>query len=122
MSTSPISPRLVAGPPDQNARKMPARGSAINRTHRVVRAQARILQDRRRRNLSLLVPVLVASSLVIVLITAFWLMFDEYELSTSDIRFHLPLILIWFLPVTGALLIIALVRRVRARSAGGETR
>ena len=52
----------------------------------------------------------------------FWIMFDEYELSPSEIRFHLPLLLIWFLPVTGALLIVALVRRIRSRSAGGETR
>ena len=93
----------------------PNRSSVVNRTHRVVRERARSLQARRSRNRALLVPLAIASSLVVILITTFWIMFDEYELSPSDVRFHLPLLLIWFLPVTGALLIVALVRRVRSR-------
>ena len=99
-----------------------ARASVVNRTHRVVRERARSMQARRSRNRALLVPLAVASSLVIILITTFWIMFDEYELSPSDVRFHLPLLLIWFLPVTGALMIVALVRRVRSRAEGEEIR
>ncbi|RXH54417.1 hypothetical protein [Granulicella sibirica] len=98
------------------------RASVVNRTHRVVRERARNLQAQRSRNRALFAPLVIASSLVIILISTFWIMFDEYELSPTDVRFHLPLLLIWFLPVTGALLIVALVRRIRSRSAGGETR
>ena len=95
------------------------RASVVNRTHRVVRERARTMQAQRSRNRALLVPLLIASSLVIILISAFWLMFDEYNLTPAtiaDSRFHLPILLIWFLPVTGALLIIALVRRLHSRS------
>ena len=96
-----------------------SRASVVNRTHRVVRERARTMQAQRSRNRSLWAPVLIASSLVIMLISAFWLMFDEYEIyadATTDARFHLPILLIWFLPVTGALLIIALLRRSRSSS------
>jgi cytochrome bd-type quinol oxidase subunit 2 len=95
------------------------RESVVNRTHRVVRERARTLQAQRSRNRALLVPLLVASALVLIMVSAFWLMFDEYELTPAtiaDSRFHLPILLIWFLPVTCALLIIALLRRVNSRS------
>jgi cytochrome bd-type quinol oxidase subunit 2 len=96
-----------------------SRASVVNRTHRVVRERARTMQAQRNLNRSLWVPVLIASALVMMLISAFWLVFDEYEIfadSTTDARFHLPILLIWFLPVTGALLITALVRRSRSGS------
>lgn len=99
------------------------RASVINRTHRVVRERARILQARRSRNRALLAPMAVASALVLILVSAFWFMFDEYELSPTefaDARFHLPILLIWFLPVTCALLIVALLRR--ASNQGVPTR
>ena len=96
------------------------RASVINRTHRVVREKARRMQERRSRARALLIPLLVASSLVIILASAFWVMMDEYEAVPTgipDSRFQLPILLIWFLPVTGALLIVALLQRFRARSA-----
>ena len=99
----------------------PARPSVINRTHRVVREQARRMQEQRSRNRALLLPLLVASSLVIILASAFWVMLDEYEavpVGVPDSRFQLPILLMWFLPVTGALLIVALLRRFQARSTG----
>ena len=106
-----------------------SRASVVTRTHRVVRERARTMQAQRSRNRALLVPLLVASALVLIMVSAFWAMFDEYELtpaSLADSRFHLPILVIWFLPVTGALLIVALVRRLHSRSdlsgQGAETR
>lgn len=114
--SNPLSPSINGKDQD------PVRGSVIGRTHRVVRERARDLQVRRSRNRSLLLPVLVASSLIIILVSAFWVILDEYEIApVGDSRFQLPILLIWFLPVTGALLIVALLRRFRTR-AGEETR
>ena len=101
------------------------RGSVSNRTHRVIRERARTMQAQRTRNRALLAPLLVASSLVVILVLSAWLMFDEYEIGNvnpSEARFHLPILLIWFLPVTCAVLILALVRRLRSRSSHQETR
>lgn len=101
------------------------RASVVNRTHRVVRERARVMQAQRSRNRSLWAPILIASSLVILLISAVWAMFDEYELmadSAVDNRFHLPILLIWFLPVTGALLIVALMKRFQSGSSSQEKR
>lgn len=105
------------------------RASVVNRTHRVVRERARVMQAQRSRNRSLWAPILIASSLVILLVGAVWAMFDEYEIladSAVDNRFHLPILLIWFLPVTGALLIVALMKRFKAGdshlSSGQENR
>ena len=95
------------------------RASVINRTHRVVREQARRIQERRSRVRALMAPLLVASSLVIILASAFWLTMDEYDAVATgvpDSRFQLPILLMWFLPVTGALLIVALLQRFRAPS------
>jgi cytochrome bd-type quinol oxidase subunit 2 len=101
------------------------RTSVVNRTHRVVRERARAMQAQRSRNRSLFAPILIASSLIIMIVSACWFMFDEYEMfadATTDARFHLPILLIWFLPVTGALLIVALVRRAKSGSASQENR
>jgi uncharacterized integral membrane protein len=95
------------------------RTSVVNRTHRVVRERARTMQAQKSRNRALWAPILVASSLIIVLISAFWLMFDEYEMladNATDGKFHLPILLIWFLPVTGALLIMAVMKRFKSGS------
>ncbi len=101
------------------------RASVVNRTHRVVRERARVMQAQRSRNRSLFAPILIASSLMLIIVSACWFMFDEYEMfadATTDARFHLPILLIWFLPVTGALLIVALVRRAKSGSASQENR
>jgi uncharacterized integral membrane protein len=93
------------------------RGSVTNRTHRVVRAQAKTMQARRSRNRALFLPLVIASSMIVILVFAFWVTLDEYELvptGVPDARFQLPVLLMWFLPVTGALLIVALLRRFRA--------
>jgi H+/Cl- antiporter ClcA len=101
------------------------RASVVNRTHRVVRERARVMQAQRNFNRSLFAPILIASSLIIMIVCACWFMFDEYEIfadATTDARFHLPILLIWFLPLTGALLIVALVRRAKSGSAAQENR
>lgn len=95
------------------------RTSVVNRTHRVVRERARAMQAQKSRNRSLFAPILIASSLILIIVSACWFMFDDYEIfadATVDSRFHLPILLIWFLPVTGALLIVALVRRAKSGS------
>jgi len=50
-------------------------------------------------------------------------MFDEYEMladNALDSKFHLPILLIWFLPVTGALLIVALLKRFKGSNLSGR--
>ncbi|SFS07969.1 hypothetical protein SAMN05421771_1413 [Granulicella pectinivorans] len=99
------------------------RASVVNRTHRVVRERARVMQAQKSRNRSLWAPILVASSLIIMIVCACWFMFDEYEMladNALDSKFHLPILLIWFLPVTGALLIVALLKRFKGSNLSGR--
>ena len=96
-----------------------AKASMVNRTHRVVRARARSLQANRSRMRSLLLPMLVCSIFMILLFSAFWMVLEQYELLSSDTpaqSHHLFLLLLWFVPVSGALLAMVWFRRGRNQS------
>ncbi|WP_263383036.1 hypothetical protein [Granulicella arctica] len=93
-----------------------AKASMVNRTHRVVRERARSMQANRSRIRSLLLPLLVCSIFMILLFSAFWMVLEQYELLSSDTpaqSHHLFLLLLWFVPVSGALLAMVWFRRGR---------
>lgn len=97
----------------------PARASVVNRTHRVVRERARSIAARRSRVRSLWIPLAVCSSLLIILSTAVWSILDQYEVSPTgvpDASNQFLVLLMWFLPVSMALLALVLFRRARKRA------
>lgn len=102
-----------------------ARAQVVNRTHRVVRAQALAMRARRSRSRSLWAPLLICSSLMAVILYASWGMLDGYDLvptSVPDSSDQLFLLLLWSLPVTAVVLCLVWLRRGRSRPAGEVTR
>lgn len=100
-----------------------ARASLVNRTHRVVRERAQVLAARRSKIRSLWLPIAVASGLLIIICTAVWNLLDEYELSPTgipDASDQYMVLLLWFLPLSMALLTIVWFRRARAKRSGRE--
>jgi hypothetical protein len=98
---------------------VPARGSVVNRTHRVVRERARSIAARRSHVRSLWIPLTVCSSLLIILSTAVWSILDQYEVNPTgvpDASNQFLVLLMWFLPVSMALLALVLFRRARKRA------
>ena len=96
-----------------------ARACLVNRTHRIVRARAGSMQARRRRTRGLLLPLIVASAMLLLLCYALWTLFDEYELNPNglpDASSQLFVLLLWFLPVTAAVLGAVWFRRLRYRN------
>jgi hypothetical protein len=94
----------------------PARASVVNRTHRVVRERAQSLAMRRSRVRSLWIPLAVCSALLIILSSAVWSILDQYEAiptGVPDASNQFLVLLLWFLPVSMALLALVLFRRAR---------
>lgn len=99
-----------------------ARASTVNRTHRVVRERAKKMQAHRSRVRSLWIPLTVCSALLLMICSAVWTVLDGYELTQigiPDSSDQFLVLLLWFLPVSMALLVTVLFRRMRRRS-GGE--
>jgi hypothetical protein len=102
-----------------------ARAGVVNRTHRVVRQRARVMQARRSRARSLMVPLILCSVLLILTAVAVWSGLYQYQaaeaaeavqadvaaLATSDANNHFLVVLLWFVPVSIALLGTILFRR-----------
>lgn len=100
-----------------------ARASLVNRTHRVVRARAQAIAAQRNKLRSLWLPITVASGLVLILCTAVWSLLDEYELSPTgipDASYQYLVLLLWFFPVSIALLMIVWFRRVHTKRSNRE--
>ena len=98
---------------------VPARASVVNRTHRVVRERAQSIEARRNRVRSLWVPLAVCSALLIILSTAVWSILDQYEATPTgvpDASNQFLVLLLWFLPVSMALLALVLFRGARKRA------
>lgn len=103
-----------------------ARASVVNRTHRVVRERAKNIAVRRSRVRSLWIPVAVCSSLLIILSTAVWSLLEQYDIAANEAAataVGLPdssnqflVLLMWFLPVSMALLALVMFRRARKRA------
>lgn len=105
--------------PDAN---MAARASIVNRTHRVVRERAKKMESHRSRVRSLWIPLVLCSSFLLMICYAVWTVLDGYELipnGVPDASEQFLVLLLWFLPVSMALLVTVWFRRMRKRP-GGE--
>ena len=104
-----------------------AHSGVVNRTHRVIRERARAMQQKRTRERSLMVPLIICSALLILSILAVWTGLYQYQaveeaaeavqadvtaLATTDNN-QLLVILLWFVPVSVAVLTTVWVRRSR---------
>jgi hypothetical protein len=108
-----------------------ARSCVVNRTHRVVRERATAMQARRSRVRSLMVPLAICSAFLILGAVALWSGLYQYQaaeaagavqadvtaLATNDANNQFLVVLLWFVPVSLALLATILYRR---RSHGTE--
>lgn len=107
-------------------RTMPVamRSSVVNRTHRVVRERAKAMQDRRSRDRSLMAPLTLCAVLLTLSVLAVWTglyqntvaeadLADLAALATADLNNHSLVVLLWFVPVSLAVLAIVWVRRSR---------
>ena len=98
-----------------------ARARVVNRTHRVVRERAAVMQARRSYVRSLMVPLTICSVLLILVCAGVWTGLYEYQaaevvqadLAALDANNHLLVVLMWFVPVTLALLGAILFRFMR---------
>jgi hypothetical protein len=101
-----------------------ARASMVNRTRRVVRERAEGIAARRRHIRSLWLPIAVCSGMLLIICTAVWSLLDEYELTPNgipDASEQFLVLLLWFLPVSMALLAMVWFRRIQTkRSSSGE--
>ena len=96
-----------------------ARSQVVNRTHRVVRERAMDMQEQRRLKRSLWAPLLISSSLLLIICYAVWGMLDGYDLTPTgvpDASDQVVLLMIWLLPVTAFALGIIWIRRGRNRA------
>jgi hypothetical protein len=99
-----------------------ARAAVVNRTHRVVREQARSMREQRERSRSLWVPLAICSLLLIVLCYSVWYMLDGYDVTPSgipDASDQLMLLLIWSIPVIAAVVGLVWYQRERERANEG---
>ncbi len=113
----------------QDGTTMGARACVVNRTHRVVRERATVMQERRSKARSLLVPLAICSALLILLAVIVWgglyleaaeaaeaVQADVSALAATDINNHIVVLLLWFLPLSIALLAAVSIRRSRHNS------
>jgi hypothetical protein len=104
-----------------------ARAGMVNRTHRVVRERAKVMQERRSHVRSLMVPLIICSLFLILGFIAVWSGLYQYEaaeaaeavqadvtaLAASDANNQFLVVLLWFVPVSLALLAAIWFRRTR---------
>ncbi|MCU1322177.1 MAG: hypothetical protein JWM43_1826 [Acidobacteriaceae bacterium] len=93
-----------------------AKAAMVNRTRRVIRERAKVMQARRSKVRSLWIPLAVCSALIVIFCSAIWSVLDEYELvptGVPDSRYQLFVLLLWFFPVSASLLGMVWFRRFR---------
>jgi hypothetical protein len=96
-----------------------ARASMVNRTHRVVRERAKKMQAYRSRVRSLWIPLTICSAFLLMICSAVWTVLDGYELipiGIPDSSDQFLVLFLWFFPLSMALLLTVLFRRMRGRS------
>ena len=107
-----------------------ARACVVNRTHRVVRERATVMQARRSHARSLMVPLAICSVLLILIGITVWSGIYQYEaveaaeavqanvstLAATDASNHFLVVLLWFAPVSIALLAAVWIRHARHNS------
>lgn len=115
-----------------NTISVAASSNVVNRTHRVVRDRARVMQARRNRARSLMVPLAICSVLLLLTCLAVWTGLYEYQgaqsgsvpadvtsLAVADANNHFMVVLLWFVPVSVAIMATIWYRRSRG-NAGDE--
>jgi hypothetical protein len=116
----------------RNAVPAAARSGVVNRTHRVVRERARIMQEKRERDRSLMLPLVLCSVLLLASAFAVWSGIYQYEaveavqadvaaLAAAETTNHFLVVMVWFVPVSIALMVTLWVRRSR-KNADDEAR
>lgn len=93
-----------------------ARAAVVNRTHRVVREEARRMREQRSRSRSLWVPLSFCSALLLLLCYAAWQIMAGYDLTPTavpDAGDQILLLLLWSMPVT--ILVVGLIWFRRSR-------
>jgi hypothetical protein len=105
-----------------------ARANVVNRTHRVVRQRAKLMQARRSRVRGLMVPMIICSALLLLIAFAVWSGLyqnpaNAAELvqtdvagpaaATLDANNHSVVALLWFVPACLAVPAMVLYRRRR---------
>jgi hypothetical protein len=97
-----------------------ARAGVVNRTHRVVRERAKAMQERRSRAQGLLVPLIICSMVLLFICLGLWIGLDEYQaaeiqdgalLASNEASRHFLVVLLWFVPVSLAMLAAVWFRR-----------
>jgi Fe2+ transport system protein B len=102
-----------------------ARAALVNRTHRVVRARAQSMSERRKRLKSLSIPLMTCAALLVILSTAVWTALDQYELNPTgipDASDQMLVFVLWFFPVSAALMAMIWFRRSRNQSSSEAIR
>ena len=115
------SPRLDrnASPEPSKAAGLGAGASLVNRTHRVVRERARYQSNRRRHLKSLWIPLAVCSALLLIISIGAWSGLAQNDLSPTgipDASDQMLVFLLWFLPVSAALLALVWFKRTHTPS------
>jgi hypothetical protein len=103
---------------------MAADASRVGRTHRVVRERAMAMQQIRRQQRSLLLPLGIASAMIALVCYALWSGLAQYDVAeiseglAGTLRGGSQMMLfgMWFLPVTATALVFAWLRRSRSRN------
>jgi hypothetical protein len=116
-----------ANPTDQKGpMNFTARASIVNRTHRVVREQALVMQEQKQRSRSLWVPLGIFSVLLVGLCYAVWAVLEGYDdlapNGLPDASDQMFLLLLWSLPVTAVLFGLVWFQRGRNRANSEVTR
>ncbi len=91
-----------------------ARVELVNRTHRIVRERAQALKSQRSLGRSLWIPMAISAAFVLILSTAIWSLLDQYDLAPTgipDASSQIFIFLVWFFPVSAAILALAWARR-----------
>jgi hypothetical protein len=102
-----------------------ARAGVVNRTHRVIRHRAKVIKARRTHVRGLMAPLILCSVLLLLTVAAVWSGLYQYQaaeavqadvaaLAASDAANHLLVVLLWFVPVSMAVLGTFLFRRSRS--------
>jgi hypothetical protein len=102
-----------------------ARAQVVNRTHRVVREQALSMREDQSRKRSLWVPVIICSSMLLVICYAVWGMLAGYDItptSIPDSSDQMLILMLWSLPITAFVLVMVWLQRGRGRANNEVTR
>ncbi len=97
-----------------------APASLVNRTHRIVRERARTQSDRKRLLKSLWIPLAVCSALLVIISTGIWTALAQNDILPTDIpdaSEQMLVFLLWFFPVSAALLAMVWFKKTRPISA-----